>query len=88
MGTTDHNKDNDNKKNQGEQLRNFARLSGIAFQMGGTIFVCAYLGKRLDDYYNNEKKWFTMGFVLFGVTASLYLVIKQLNRINEKNETK
>ncbi|TPN88097.1 AtpZ/AtpI family protein [Aquimarina algicola] len=51
--------------------------------MGATIFLCAYAGKKLDAYYELEKQWFTMGFVLFGVTASIYLVIKQLNRINK-----
>lgn len=50
--------------------------------MGATIFLCAYAGKKLDTYYQLEKQWFTMSFVIFGVTASIYLVIKQLDRIN------
>ncbi|MCK8523300.1 AtpZ/AtpI family protein [Aquimarina sp. D1M17] len=73
------------RKDKGNQLRKYAALTGIAFQMGGTIFICAYLGKKLDTYYQLEKQWFTMGLVLFGVTASIYLVIKQLNRINNSN---
>ncbi|MDY8138704.1 AtpZ/AtpI family protein [Aquimarina sp. 2201CG5-10] len=72
----------DNHKGKGNQLNKYIALTGIAFQMGATIFLCAYAGKKLDAYYELEKKWFTMGFVLFGVTASIYLVIKQLNRIN------
>ena len=83
----DNNKGKETKttEKRGAQLRNFARLSGIAFQMGGTIFVCAYAGKKLDEHYGFEKKWCTMGLVLFGVAASLYLVIKQLNKINSGN---
>lgn len=75
----------DNHKNKGNQLRKYIALTGIAFQMGATIFLCAYVGKKLDVYYDLDKKWFTMGFVLFGVAASLYLVIKQLNRINKSD---
>ncbi|WP_108802702.1 AtpZ/AtpI family protein [Aquimarina sp. Aq107] len=70
-------------KNKGNQLRKYLALTGIAFEMGAIIFVCAYAGKKLDTYYQFEKNWFTMGLVLFGVASSLYLVIKQLDRINK-----
>ncbi len=79
------NQHNQHNKGKGNQLRKYAALSGIAFQMGATIFICAYIGKKLDSYYQLEKRWFTMGFVLFGVTASIYVVIKQLNRINKSD---
>ena len=73
-------------KNKGSQLRKYLALTGIAFQMGAIIFLCAYVGKKLDAYYLLEKKWFTMGFILFGVASSLYLVIKQLNKINNSEK--
>ncbi|WP_025743741.1 AtpZ/AtpI family protein [Aquimarina pacifica] len=76
-------KKQDNHK--GKQLRKYAALSGIAFQMGATIFLCAYAGKKLDAHYQLEKQWFTMGFVLFGMVTSIYVVIKQLDRINNKS---
>lgn len=65
------------------RLKNWAILSGIAFQMGATIFLCAWAGKKLDEHYGNEKKWFTIGLVLFGLLASIYLVLKQLKRLNK-----
>lgn len=70
----------DDKKNQ---LRNWAIFSGIAFQMGATIFVSAWIGKKLDERYPSGKNWFTMGFVLFGLIASVYVVLKQLKRYNK-----
>lgn len=73
-------------KNKGNQLRRYLALTGIAFQMGAIIFLCAYVGKKLDAYYLLEKKWFTMSFILFGVASSLYLVIKQLNKINNSEK--
>ena len=67
------------KKNQ---LKNWAVFTGIAFQMGATIFICAWIGRELDERYTTGKKWFTLGFVLFGLVASVYVVLKQLKRYN------
>ena len=72
--------DDQNKKNS--QLKNWAIFTGIAFQMGATIFICAWIGKKLDEEYPSEKNWFTIGFVLFGLVASVYVVLKQLKRYN------
>lgn len=79
---------NKDKKAKPKQVSRYVALSGVAFQMGATIFLCAYAGKKLDAHYQFEKQWFTMGLVIFGVTASLYLVIKQLDRINKKYDKK
>jgi len=65
------------------RLRNWAVLSGIGIQMGATIFVCAWIGKKLDERFPSNKNWFTIGLVLFGVFASLYIVLKQLKNINK-----
>lgn len=64
-------------------LKNWAKFSGIAIQMGGTIFVCAWIGKKLDERYSTGKNWFTIGLVLFGVFASIYIVLKQLKELNK-----
>jgi F0F1-type ATP synthase assembly protein I len=76
-------KENQHKKGRFTQ---FARLSGIGFQMGATIFLGAMLGKYLDGLYPSSKKWFTIGFTLFSVVVALYMVLKQVNRINEKED--
>ena len=69
-------------KDRRNQLKNWAVFTGIAFQMGATIFICAWIGKKLDERYPMEKNWFTIGFVLFGLVASVYVVLKQLKRYN------
>lgn len=76
------NEDERKQKNKNKPLKNWAILSGIAIQMGVTIFLFAWLGKKLDQQYPSEKNWFTIGFVLIGVAVSIYVVIKQLNRLN------
>ena len=76
-------KEEKDEKKPTNRLKNWAVFSGIAVQMGGTIFLCAWGGKKLDEYYGNEKNWFTIGLVLFGLVASIYLVLKQLKRLNK-----
>ncbi|WP_406685350.1 AtpZ/AtpI family protein [Seonamhaeicola sp. MEBiC1930] len=65
-----------------KQLKNVAVLSGVAIQMGVTIYLFVLLGKWLDSEYNNGDKLFIIVTTLAGVAVSLYAVIKQLNRIN------
>lgn len=62
-------------------LKQVAILSGIGIQMGAIIYLFVLLGKWLDANYNNGEKLFIIICTLLGVAASLYVVIKQLNRI-------
>ncbi|WP_369048046.1 AtpZ/AtpI family protein [Tenacibaculum sp. UWU-22] len=63
-------------------LKQVAVLSGIAIQMGVTIYLFSLLGNWLDTTYNDGKKLYIIITTLLGVAISLYLVIKQVNRIN------
>ena len=74
------------KKKSNNTLKSVAVFTGIAAQMGITIFAGAYLGKYLDIEYPSNKKWFTMIFTLLGVGISLYVVLKQLNKFNDSQE--
>lgn len=74
------------KDNNPKQRNKILELTGVAAQMGATIFLGAYLGKFLDGKYPMEKKWFTIAFTLLAVGISLYNVLKQVNRINEKDD--
>jgi uncharacterized membrane protein YfcA len=61
----------------------YLELMGIAAQMGVTIFLGAYFGRWLDEQYPSDKKWFTMIMTILAVVVSLYLVIKQVNKLNQ-----
>lgn len=74
----DNNLKDQNPKNQ---LKNVAVLSGIAFQMGITIYLFVMLGKWLDSKFNGGDKLFIIISTLLGVAISLYVVLKQVNRI-------
>lgn len=67
-------------------MKNYVRYSGIAFQMGATIFLGAYFGKWLDVKYPMDKKWFTILFTLLSVALSLYNTLKQVNKINDEEK--
>lgn len=54
--------------------------------MGATIFLGAYFGKWLDEKYPHDRNWYTILFTLVSVALSLYLVIKDLNKINEQDK--
>lgn len=66
-------------------LNKFIRLTGVGLQMGITMYVAAYIGKKLDAYYGFEKKYFTLTLVIFGFLASLWSLLVQLKKINEED---
>ena len=74
-------KDNKNQSPK-KQLKNVAALSGIAIQMGITIYLFVLLGRWLDTKYNNGDKLYIIIMTLLGVGISLYAVLKQVNRLN------
>lgn len=71
------------KDDQKNPLKNFAIFSGIAIQMGVTIFLFAWLGRWLDDTYNDGNKLYLIVSTLLGVAIAIYVVIKQLNQMQK-----
>ncbi len=63
--------------------KRWAILSGIGIQMGAIIFLFVKGGNWLDFNYNPEGKMYTIIFTLLGVAISLFLVLKQTNRLNK-----
>ena len=61
-----------------KQLDSYIKYSSLGFQMGGTIALFCWLGLKIDEWFNTQTPYFTTGFSLFGVGASLYVVLKQL----------
>ncbi|MAN27026.1 MULTISPECIES: AtpZ/AtpI family protein [Mesonia] len=75
-------REEEEKQKEKKPLRNWAVLSGIAIQMGATIFVFAWIGQWLDEKYPSNKEWFTILFVLIGVAVAIYAVLRQLKGLN------
>ena len=71
-----------NNNSPKKPLKNALILTGVAFQMGVTIYLFVLLGRWLDTVYNNGNRAYIIVSTLLGVGISLYLTVKQLNRIN------
>ncbi len=69
-------------KNKNNSVKRWVALSAIGIEMGVIIYVFVKLGTWLDQQYNPEGKIFTVIFTLAGVAGSLFLVLKQTNRLN------
>ncbi len=69
------------KKNSSKRPLNKAmRLSGAGLQMLVTIFLFNWLGKWLDATYS--KGFLETTCTLFGIFVSIYLLIRQVNKLN------
>jgi len=67
------------KDNKG--LRNAAKLSGIAIQMGVTIYLGNLLGSWLDAKF--DKTFWETTCTLLAIFLSMYSVIVQANQLNK-----
>ena len=74
------------KKNN--QLNNYAKYSGIAFQMGLTVFVGAYGGVKLDEYLQWNFPVFTITLSILSVALAMYSSIKDFIKMGNKPKDK
>lgn len=51
--------------------------------MGVTIYVAAYFGKKLDAYFGYHNA-ITLSLVLIAFIVSIYSLLQQLKKIQEK----
>jgi F0F1-type ATP synthase assembly protein I len=65
-----------------KQAANFAKYSGIAFQMLATIGLFSFIGYKIDQNRESSKFIFTAILGLIGVIISLYQVVRSLNKDN------
>jgi len=59
-------------------LKPYIKFTGIAFQMGATIFIGVLIGQYLDKKYPNKNQIYTIIFTLLFVLLSLYAIVKKI----------
>jgi F0F1-type ATP synthase assembly protein I len=64
------------KKLQNKGINDFARYSGLAFQMIGIILITVWGGVKLDKLTGWQTPVFTIVLSLLGVFAAIYTAIK------------
>jgi hypothetical protein len=70
------NKRSDEEQQAVSRLRNMAKYSGLAFQIGFIILIGTWIGKKLDAYFDTDQPVFTLICSLSSVFAALYVSLK------------
>lgn len=79
MELKDEDQNNDDINESGKQgLNNYAKYTGMAFQMMAIIGFSAFVGYKIDQFYEHQTQWVTAITCVFGVILSIYQTIKQL----------
>ncbi|MFD1292937.1 AtpZ/AtpI family protein [Lutibacter holmesii] len=71
------------KPQKKKQLHKYIALTGVAFQMGITIYLGAYFGKKLDAHFETNKT-FTLILTLLSLVIAMWSILAQLKKINDK----
>lgn len=75
------NTDPDQDLEAGKQaLGSYAKYTGVAFQMMAIIGVSAFIGFKIDEYYDHKTQWVTALACVLGVCLSIYQTIRQLKK--------
>jgi F0F1-type ATP synthase assembly protein I len=69
---------------QKDRLNNYARFTGIGFQMLATIGLGVFAGIKLDEHYPNQYQLFSIICSLASIGIALYSVIKQVTKSTKK----
>lgn len=57
-------------------LKNYAKYSGMAFQMAAVIFIGVFGGLQLDKFLNLKFPIFTLIFSILSIILAIYTAIK------------
>jgi len=68
----------EDKDSVGQASSNYAKYTGVAFQMMAIIGGSAFIGYKIDQWYDHKVQWVTAIACVFGVCLSIYQTIKQL----------
>lgn len=68
----------DKKEEIRKGAQSYMKYSGMAIQMGVIILVGTYFGRWLDERFETQTPWFTVGLALFSIFAALYVSLKDL----------
>ncbi|WGH74733.1 AtpZ/AtpI family protein [Tenacibaculum tangerinum] len=71
------------KNSKKKPLNKYIRFTGIALQMGLTIYLGSMLGKWLDSTYPNENQLYTKICTLVAVFAAMLSVIIQVTQLTK-----
>ncbi len=74
---------NPKKDDTGRQANNFAKYTGVAFQMLATIGLFTFIGYKIDQNKGGNNSTFAALLGFLGVIISLYMVVRSLTKNRE-----
>jgi len=66
------------KKNK--KIKQYAKYSGLPFQLFGLIVVFAFIGYKLDAYFQNTTNYITACLILLAFAAFMYKLFVMLKK--------
>lgn len=69
-----------------KQLNKYIQFSGIAAQIGLTIYVGNQIGKWLDGKYPNPDELYTKVCTLIAVFGAMFSVIRQVTKLSQDKD--
>ncbi len=72
-----------NKSKKDKNQNTYLRFTSVAIQMGVIIGGFTYLGVFLDEKQSNKTPIWTIVLSLFGVVISMYLIFKEVQKMNK-----
>lgn len=72
------------KEKEKSSRNEYLRYTGLGFEILACILLFVGLGYKLDQWQATEKPWFTLSLSLVGCGLAIYLMIRQLNKLNQK----
>ena len=58
----------------------------MGIQMAGIIVFFAWLGTYCDKKFQTTTPWWTLSLSLFGVISSMFLVIREVLKLNKVDD--
>ncbi|MFT6337774.1 MAG: hypothetical protein ACJATI_004539 [Halioglobus sp.] len=68
------------KPDENKKTKNLMKYTGLGFQMAGIFFLGIFGGQKLDEYFELETHYFTIGLILFLFTGYLYKLYIDLTK--------
>jgi len=67
-----------------KNVKTYARYSGMATEMFGLLIVMFFVGKKIDDYFENDRYIITALLLVAGLFLYLFRLYFQLNKSDKK----
>ena len=73
-------------KDKEHRKSDYLRFSSLGFQMAITIGLGAWAGTYLDNRFQTEKPYYSIGIILVAIAIALYQVINEVMQMSKDDD--